>query len=306
MNSTIVFNAIIKGECEMEIKKVNDLLMEFKKEYLNKINNHYSFLSENDKKNFPFYRAYDYLGLKVLNIGKINEPREYIVIITNNIENEYIEETQLNTEDHYFKRMIADGDKVEKVAQFLLPNVNFIKKKFSYIKFVNKYKLENGQFGFSAKLLAKDHYGEIGKDKNKKIANNDKPSKNPFSFLDFDMLIEKVNDEDFKYQMNEAKICYENQLYLAATCTFSVCLETVLMIILEKNNLKVDDESTMLNKIGDTLRNKKIISKRANNRLLVTYSVRNSTSHTNKNKVIQNDCEWILKTIEFFVDEYID
>ena len=62
----------------------------------------------------------------------------------------------------------------------------------------------------------------------------------------------------------------------------------------------------MLNKICETLRSEGIISKRANNRLLITYSVRNATSHTNKNKVIQNDCEWILKTIEFFVDEYLE
>lgn len=290
----------------MEKEKVNDLLTEFKSGYLNKIDNDYSFLPDNEKKNFPFYKSIDYLGLKVLNIGKINKPRELIVIVTNNIDSEYIDETQLNTEDPNFKRMIADKDKPEEVAQFLLPDVEFNKKIYNYVKFVNNYELENSGFAFSAKLLAEEHYNEIYKDKNKKIKNNDKPSKNPFSYLDFDTLIEKVNDEDFKYQMNEAKICYENQLYLAATCTFSVCLETVLMIILEKNNLKVDDDSTMLNKIGDTLRSRNIISKRASNRLLVTYSIRNSTSHTNKNKVIQGDCELILKTIEFFVDEYLD
>lgn len=290
----------------MKIEMVNDLLMEFKKAYINKIESDYSFLSENDKKNFPFYKAYDYLGLKILNIGKINEPNEYIIVITNNIENQYIEENQIDIEDTTFKKMIADDDKPEEVAQYLLPNIDFSKKKYSYIKFGVNYEVKHGQFGFKGQLLAKEHYNKIYKDKNQKIINNNKPSKNPFSFLDFETLINKVDDDDFKYQMNEAKICYENQLYLAATCTFSVCLETVLMIILEKNNLKVDDNSTMLNKIGDTLRNKDIISKRANNRLLVTYSVRNSTSHTNKNKVIQNDCEWILKTIEFFVDEYID
>lgn len=290
----------------MKREMLNDLLTEFKKAYLNKINKDYSFLPENDKKNFPFYKTYNYLGLIVLNIGKINEVKEYIVVITNNIDNQYIKETQINTEDSNFKRLIADQAGAKEVAQYLLPSIDFSKKKFSYIKFCVKYEFEYAQFELQGKLLAKNHYNEIYKDKNKKIVNNNKPSKNPFSFLDFDTLIDKVNDEDFKYQMNEAKICYENQLYLAATCTFSVCLETVLMIILENNNLKVDDDSTMLNKIGDTLRNKNIISKRANNRLLVTYSVRNSTSHTNKNKVIQNDCEWILKTIEFFVDEYID
>lgn len=290
----------------MKIEMVNDLLMEFKKAYINKIESDYSFLSENDKKNFPFYKAYDYLGLKILNIGKINEPNEYIIVITNNIENQYIEENQIDIEDTTFKKMIADDDKPEEVAQYLLPNIDFSKKKYSYIKFGVNYEVKHGHFGFKGQLLAKEHYNKIYKDKNQKIINNNKPSKNPFSFLDFETLINKVDDDDFKYQMNEAKTCYENQLYLAATCTFSVCLETVLMIILEKNNLKVDDNSTMLNKIGDTLRNKDIISKRANNRLLVTYSVRNSTSHTNKNKVIQNDCEWILKTIEFFVDEYID
>ena len=186
------------------------------------------------------------------------------------------------------------------------PSLNLEQKLYYYLVYYPSVFIFSNVFKGNGKQEVKKQYQNIKDNKNELIKNNDKPKINPFSFLDFDSLIEKVDDEDFSYQMNEAKICYENQLYLAACCTFSVCLETVLMQILEKHNLKVNEDSTMLNKIGDTLRENKIISKRANNRLLITYSVRNSTSHTNKNKVIQNDCEWILKTIEFFVDEYLN
>src|SRR5699024_417253 len=143
---------------------VNNLLTQFKKGYLNKIESDYSFLSENDKKNFPFYKAYDYLGLIILNIGKINEHNEYIVVITKNIENQYIKETQINTLYHNDKKMISDRNKPEDVSQYLLSTIDLNNKKFSYVKFGVNYELETDIFGFKSKLLAKEHYDEIYKD----------------------------------------------------------------------------------------------------------------------------------------------
>ena len=251
----------------------------------------------------------DYLGIKIINTGNLNTSAQFIVLITNNIENEYLDISNSITKN--LKKISADySNHNKKMALEILrefyPSLNLEQKLYYYLVYYPSVFIFSNVFKGNGKQEVKKQYQNIKDNKNELIKNNDKPKINPFSFLDFDSLIEKVDDEDFSYQMNQAKICYENQLYLAACCTFSVCLETVLMQILEKHNLKVNEDSTMLNKIGDTLRENKIISKRANNRLLITYSVRNSTSHTNKNKVIQNDCEWILKTIEFFVDEYLN
>ncbi len=287
---------------------LDELLEHFKEGYLEKINVDFDFLNENEKISFPFKRALKYLGIKIYEVGSFDSLSNYVILVTNNIENEYKVITIDNRKD--IKRYIANqnlnliiGESV--IKRFFLeiePN----KKVAAYIDGTLIKELTAEKLKKCGKDAAYKHYNQIRQNKNEVITENEKPKFNPFSFLDFDSLIKKVNDEDFTYQMNEAKICYENQLYLAACCTFSVCLETVLMQILEKNDLKVNDDSTMLNKIGETLREENVISKRANNRLLITYSVRNSTSHTNKNKVIQNDCEWILKTIEFFVDEYLE
>lgn len=286
-----------------------NILSSFKDGFLEELQTNYDFLNNDELKNFPFYKAFDYLGIKIVNTGKLDTSFQYIVLITNNIENEYLDVSNNITKN--LKRIAAEhSNYYEEMALEILneffPSLNLNQKPYYYLIYEPEAFMYSNMFKRNGKREVKNQYQSIKDNKNELIKNNDKPKINPFSFLDFDSLIERVDDEDFSYQMNEAKYCYEHQLYLAACCTFSVCLETVLMQILEKNNLKVNDDSTMLNKIGDTLRENEIISKRANNRLLITYSVRNSTSHTNKNKVIQNDCEWILKTIEFFVDEYLN
>ncbi|MFT2203297.1 hypothetical protein [Staphylococcus chromogenes] len=286
-----------------------DILLSFKEGYLEELQTNYDFLDNSELMNFPFYKSLNYLGIKIINTGKLNTTAQFIVLITNNIENDYLDIS--DNISNNLKRIAAEHTThYEKmgieILKELYPNLNLKKKPYYYITYDSIIFLNSKTFNYNGKTEVRKQYQNIKENKNALIKNNDKPKINPFSFLDFDSLIVKVDDKDFSYQMNEAKTCYENQLYLAACCTFSVCLETVLMLILEKHNLKVNDDSTMLNKIGETLRSENIISKRANNRLLITYSVRNATSHTNKNKVIQNDCEWILKTIEFFVDEYLE
>lgn len=286
-----------------------DILSSFKDGYLEELQTNYDFLDNNELKNFPFYKSLNYLGIKIINTGKLNTSSQFIVLITNNIENEYLDISNDITKS--LKRIATEhtdhNDKMGiEILKEIYPNLDLAKKPYYYITYDPKIFIDPNTFNHNGKTEVRKQYQNIKDNKNTLIKNNEKPKINPFSFLDFDSLIVKVDDKDFSYQMNEAKTCYENQLYLAACCTFSVCLETVLMLILEKHNLKVNDDSTMLNKIGETLRSEDIISKRANNRLLITYSVRNATSHTNKNKVIQNDCEWILKTIEFFIDEYLE
>ena len=287
---------------------LKECLEEFKEGYIQTLEEDLEFLNKKDWKDFPFYRALEYLGIKIFNVESMDSFIDHVVLITNNIENEY-KCIEIKDNPDIKRRMYDIKNKFERertiIKEFYLTEIDLSKKIAPHIDSLTLFNSGPIFFKKYGKKVCEEHYESIKHNKNQPIINNDKPKINPFSFLDFDALIEKVNDEDFDYQMNEAKTCYEQQLYLAACCTFSVCLETVLMQILEKHNLKVNEDSTMLNKIGETLREKEIISKRANNRLLTTYSVRNSTSHTNKNKVIQNDCEWILKTIEFFVDEYL-
>lgn len=68
-----------------------DILSSFKDGYLEEIQLNYDFLDNSELKNFLFYKALNYLGIKIINTGKLNTSVQFIVLITNNIENEYLD-----------------------------------------------------------------------------------------------------------------------------------------------------------------------------------------------------------------------
>lgn len=132
--------------------------------------------------------------------------------------------------------------------------------------------------------------------------------KDDYPFFYFNVLMKKVKNEKFIFQMSIAKYFYKKESYLYSFYYLYSCLETLLkqILILKKYNLKAIENISKFDKISELLRNEKIISEAAYERLTIIYSIRNSMAHTNTNKLLQNDCEWILKTIEFFVDEYLN
>jgi hypothetical protein len=130
-------------------------------------------------------------------------------------------------------------------------------------------------------------------------------SKYSYSLLDLQPLIEKVNDEDFSYQLEEAIAAYDNSLYLASCATLGVCLETLCKILLKKNKVKIkDSDGTMLDKLAEMLRSHQIISYKFSSRINVCYKVRNMASHTSPGKVVQNDCHFIINTLHEIIDTY--
>ncbi|MDN0191207.1 MULTISPECIES: hypothetical protein [unclassified Bacillus (in: firmicutes)] len=133
----------------------------------------------------------------------------------------------------------------------------------------------------------------------------DAAKKYVYSLLDLKAIIEKVNDEDFSYQMDQAIAAYENSLYLASCATLGVCLETLCKLLLKDNGVKVkDSDGTMLDKLGERLREHNIISYKFKSRIDVCYKVRNLSSHTSPGKVLQGDCHFIIATINEIVDTY--
>lgn len=126
-----------------------------------------------------------------------------------------------------------------------------------------------------------------------------------YSLLDLTPILEKINDEDFSYQMDQAIAAYDNSLYLASCATLGVALETLCKLLLIKEGVKVkDSDGTMLDKLGERLKEKGIISYKFKHRIDVCYKVRNIASHTSPGKVVQNDCHFILNTIHEIVDIY--
>ena len=126
-----------------------------------------------------------------------------------------------------------------------------------------------------------------------------------YSLLDLDPIIKKVNDEDFEYQLDQAIAAYDNSLYMASCATLGVCLETVCKLILTNNGKKIkDSDPTMLDKLSDRLKSEGLIKYKDKSRIDVCYKVRNLSSHTSPGKVTQNDCHFLINTIQSLVEEY--
>lgn len=128
-----------------------------------------------------------------------------------------------------------------------------------------------------------------------------------FSLLDLEPIIKRVGDGDFEYQLNEAIAAYDNSLYMASCATLGVCLETVCKLIITNSGGKIkDSDATMLDKLGERLRQDKLINYKDKSRIDVCYKVRNLSSHTSPGKVTQNDCHFLINTIQSLVEQYFD
>ncbi|WP_390175095.1 hypothetical protein, partial [Staphylococcus pseudintermedius] len=139
--------------------------------------------------------------------------------------------------------------------------------------------------------------------------NHDKIS--PYSHLDYEGLIlnfdsQKYNS-DFSYQMEQANECYKRKLFLPAAATLSVALETLLMAICDKENVKLnskDTNNTLMNYLGQRLLSEGKINYRMHKRIDITYSLRNSVSHSNPGEVSKADCQIILSCIKVLIDDH--
>jgi len=126
-----------------------------------------------------------------------------------------------------------------------------------------------------------------------------------YSELDLQPILDKVNDPDFSYQLDQAIASYDNSLYLASCATLGVCLETCCKLLLVRNNVKMkDSEPTMLDKLGEKLKENSIINYKFKGRIDVCYKVRNLASHTSPGKIVRSDCHFILNTIHELVETY--
>ncbi|MCY1690702.1 hypothetical protein OVA29_08525 [Exiguobacterium sp. SL14] len=119
-----------------------------------------------------------------------------------------------------------------------------------------------------------------------------------YSLLDLSEVIEKVADEDFEYQLDEAIATYDNSLYTACVATLGVTIETLCIKLLRNNEIKIkDSDSTMIDRLAERLKEKGLVTRKEQGRLLVAYKVRNLASHTSKGQIVQADCNFLLSVI---------
>lgn len=126
-----------------------------------------------------------------------------------------------------------------------------------------------------------------------------------YTLLDLKPIILKVNDEDFKYQLNEAIAAYDKGLYTASATVLGVTIETMCIQILKNNSLKVrDSDSTMIDRLAEKLKENRLITRKEHGRLLVAYKVRNLAAHSSPGKTIQADCHFLISVIHDMVENH--
>lgn len=294
----------------MSIMKPDKLFSSFFKGYEKTVEN-YNFLEEDIENAFPILKFKDYLNYCAFEInGDWFSHRYYLVIVDNeqNLE-KYKEIDEEDIKD--FKRPIMETNILKRFNVYL-------NKKYSHFKDKKVFKIipiitfsDDNNIEVFGQAEAEQDYSEWKKENKTPLDSYDHKKLSPYSHLDYDGIINNFNSEkyqdDFEYQMNQANECYKRKLFLPAAATLSVALETLLMAICDKENVKLkskDTTDTMMNYLGERLLQEGKINYRMHKRIDVTYSLRNSVSHSNPGEVSKADCQIILSCIKTLIDQH--
>lgn len=286
-----------------------DRLNAFVKGYTEGVYKKYSYIDDHFNEAFPIIKFEKYLTscyIKVDNDIFMNEG--FLLIVDNfQFEKKEFDFTLLNDEDHRSIMETEDHNKYKKLVSLKFNELD--KKKIFYIISPLFDRLDS--YNSLGKSEASSDYNSWKQENNTSLSQYNHDTISPYSHLDYDGLIQTFNsvkyNEDYSYQMNQAEECYKRKLYLPAAATLSVALETVLMAICEKENVNLktkESTDTMLNYLGERLLQEKVINYRMHKRIDVTYSLRNSVSHSNPGEVSKADCQIILSCIKVLIDEH--
>ncbi|MCR6086865.1 hypothetical protein [Staphylococcus aureus] len=287
----------------------NELYQDFINGYKKETQN-YNFLGEDLFKAFPLLKFEHYLKYIIFNVPEdIFNVKEYLVVVDNYDEIDSYINVSKDDFSHYHREIIES----EKHNRFKL----FIQKYYINLYERNIFKIipirfiSGNNLSIDGKYEAESDYRKWKDENITSLDSYDHKKISPYSHLDYDGIIDNFDSEkyrdDFEYQMNQANECYKRKLFLPAAATLSVALETLLMAICDKENVKLkskDATDTMMNYLGERLLQEGKINYRMHKRIDVTYSLRNSVSHSNPGEVSKADCQIILSCIKTLIDNH--
>ncbi|HCT0526660.1 TPA: hypothetical protein K8051_001740 [Staphylococcus pseudintermedius] len=272
---------------------------------------HYDFLGDDIQNAFPLIKFENYLSFILFEANKDVFHASKFLVIVDNYDNP--EETIKVREEDYknIKRLLMDSEKRERFEIFIEHYYEKLSSKNIFIiEPIHLLYIDN-DLTLDGKYQAERDYKEWSEENKTSLDNYNHDKISPYSHLDYEGLIlnfdsEKYNS-DFSYQMSQAEECYKRKLFLPSAATLSVALETLLMAICDKENVKLnskDTNDTMMNYLGQRLLNEGKINYRMHKRIDITYSLRNSVSHSNPGEVSKADCQIILSCIKVLIDEH--
>lgn len=270
----------------------------------------YDFLGDDIENAFPILKFKNYLSYCLFTVPEdMFQENKYLVIVDNFRElEEKITITKNDLEQN--KRKIMEKEKRERFETYLKIYCDSLFEK-NILKIVPIMFSNNNDLTINGKHGAESDFKEWNKENKKSLDSYDHNKISPYSHLDYEGLIinfdSKKYKNDFEYQMSQAEECYKRKLYLPAAATLSVALETVLMAICQKEGVDIKSKGstdTMMNYLGERLLQENKINYRMHKRIDVTYSLRNSVSHSNPGEVSKADCQIILSCIKVLIDDH--
>ncbi|MBV5158306.1 hypothetical protein [Staphylococcus epidermidis] len=287
----------------------NELYQDFINGYKKETQN-YNFLGEDLFKAFPLLKFEHYLKYIIFNVPEdIFSVKEYLVVVDNYDEiGSYI---NVSKDDFtHYHREIIESEKHNRFKLFLQKYyINLYER--NIFKIIPIRFISGNNLSIDGKYEAESDYRKWKDENITSLDSYDHKKISPYSHLDYDGIIDNFDSEkyrdDFEYQMNQANECYKRKLFLPAAATLSVALETLLMAICDKENVKLkskDATDTMMNYLGERLLQEGKINYRMHKRIDVTYSLRNSVSHSNPGEVSKADCQIILSCIKTLIDNH--
>lgn len=290
----------------INLKKMKESYMKGYKDQ----SSHYDYLGDDIQNALPLLKYENYLSFILFEVDRsIFDAPLFLVIIDNYDKDE--EKIKVKEKDYKnIKRLLMEREKRERFEIFIKNSYENLPSK-KIFKIEPLHSTYNSDLTLNGQYAAERDYKEWSNENKTSLDryNHDKVSS--YSHLDYEGLILNFDspkyNNDFKYQMEQAEECYKRKLFLPAAATLSVALETLLMAICEKENVKLkskDSNDTMMNYLGQQLLNAGKINYRMHKRIDITYSLRNSVSHSNPGEVSKADCQIILSCIKVLIDEH--
>ncbi|MCL9701877.1 hypothetical protein AXF02_08330 [Staphylococcus aureus] len=270
----------------------------------------YEFLGDDIEKAFPLLKYRSFLNISVFNVPENIFFTDTYVVIVDNFDKLPDEVTVTREDLNIYIREIMEHTEIERFNLFIRRKYNFLSKKNIFIVLPIALNFYN-DLSTQGSSQADTDFKSWRKENQTSLNNYNHDKVSPYSHLDYEGLISNFDspkyNSDFEYQMAQAEECYKRKLFLPAAATLSVALETLLMAICDKEKVKLnskDSSDTMMNYLGQRLLSEGKINYRMHKRIDITYSLRNSVSHSNPGEVSKADCQIILSCIKVLIDEH--
>lgn len=159
---------------------------------------------------------------------------------------------------------------------------------------------------YQGNQLADRHFEKISTSTKNELSSKHQNDLNTLDSLpDFilEEILQKVNNDDFSYELSEAIKAYKADLFLASTVTIAVSIETLLKIyIINTLGEKVLPRVYYILNLTEILETNKKIDSRLSHRIKAFNEIRRGVAHSKSGKVEKWDAEQGLTLVKLLVE----